>query len=161
MAAFARNEIQVLVSTTVIEVGVNVPNATLMVVENAERFGLSQLHQLRGRVGRGNAQSYCVLVSESNRESATGQRLSALCKTQKGLEIANEDLKMRVIFSLLLPAPPQDRAANSPSRSPPCAPTPPCPKRPPWRQRLFLQTIRSLQKRSTAPRFTGCSGSLP
>lgn len=95
MAAFARNEIQVLVSTTVIEVGVNVPNATLMVVENAERFGLSQLHQLRGRVGRGNAQSYCVLVSESNRESAAGQRLSALCKTQKGLEIANEDLKMR------------------------------------------------------------------
>ena len=95
MTAFARNEIQVLVSTTVIEVGVNVPNATLMIVENADRFGLSQLHQLRGRVGRGTAQSYCILVSESSRKSAAGQRLSTLCNTQKGLEIANEDLKMR------------------------------------------------------------------
>ncbi len=95
MTAFAKNEIQVLVSTTVIEVGVNVPNATLMIVENAERFGLSQLHQLRGRVGRGTVQSYCVLVSECQKESTAFKRLQTVCKTQKGIEIANEDLKLR------------------------------------------------------------------
>ena len=95
MDAFVKGDIQVLVSTTVIEVGVNVPNATLMVVENAERFGLSQLHQLRGRVGRGNAQSYCVLVSDCPEGSVAEKRLQTICKTQKGLEIANEDLKLR------------------------------------------------------------------
>lgn len=94
MSAFSRGEIDLLVATTVIEVGVDVPNATLMVIENAERFGLSQLHQLRGRVGRGSSQSYCVLVS-SNRSPETRQRLRALCATNDGFRIAEEDLKLR------------------------------------------------------------------
>jgi len=94
MSAFGAGEIDVLVSTTVIEVGVDVPNATLMVVENAERFGLSQLHQLRGRVGRGGSQSYCVLVSASRSEE-TRRRLKALCATNDGFRIAEEDLKLR------------------------------------------------------------------
>ena len=94
MAAFARGEQDILVATTVIEVGVDVPNATLMVVENADRFGLSQLHQLRGRVGRGAAKSYCVLFT-SNRNPETLQRLKALCKTNDGFEISREDLALR------------------------------------------------------------------
>ncbi len=94
MAAFADGEYDILVSTTVIEVGVDVPNATLMVVENADRFGLSQLHQLRGRIGRGTAQSYCVLVSD-NRNAETRARLKALCATTDGFRIAEEDLKQR------------------------------------------------------------------
>ena len=94
MAAFARQEADVLVATTVIEVGVDVPNATLMVIEDADRFGLSQLHQLRGRVGRGSAKSYCILTTH-NRNSETIQRLKALCKTTDGFKIAEEDLKLR------------------------------------------------------------------
>ncbi len=94
MAAFARGEADVLVATTVIEVGVDVPNATLMVIEDADRFGLSQLHQLRGRVGRGGSKSYCILTSH-NKNPETLQRLKALCKTNDGFQIAQEDLKMR------------------------------------------------------------------
>ena len=94
MAAFARGEADVLVATTVIEVGVDVPNATLMVIEDADRFGLSQLHQLRGRVGRGTAKSYCILTTR-NRNPETLQRLKALCKTADGFQIAEEDLKLR------------------------------------------------------------------
>ena len=94
MAAFAKGEADVLVATTVIEVGVDVPNATLMVIEDADRFGLSQLHQLRGRVGRGGHQSYCILTSH-NRNQETLARLKALCKTTDGFKIAEEDLKMR------------------------------------------------------------------
>ena len=94
MASFARGEADVLVATTVIEVGVDVPNATLMVIEDADRFGLSQLHQLRGRVGRGGSKSYCILTSH-NRNPDTQQRLKALCKTTDGFKIAEEDLKMR------------------------------------------------------------------
>ena len=94
MRAFARGEYNILVATTVIEVGVDVPNATLMVIENADRFGLSQLHQLRGRVGRGDAKSYCILFS-SNRNPETLQRLKALCKTNDGFEISREDLALR------------------------------------------------------------------
>ncbi len=94
MAAFARGEADVLVATTVIEVGVDVPNATLMVIEDADRFGLSQLHQLRGRVGRGKAKSYCILTTH-NRNADTIQRLKALCKTTDGFKIAEEDLKLR------------------------------------------------------------------
>ena len=94
MAAFARGEYDILVATTVIEVGVDVPNATLMVVENADRFGLSQLHQLRGRVGRGAAKSYCVLFT-SNHKPETLKRLKALCKTNDGFEISREDLALR------------------------------------------------------------------
>ena len=94
MAAFARGEADVLVATTVIEVGVDVPNATLMVIEDADRFGLSQLHQLRGRVGRGSAKSYCVLTTH-NRAPETLQRLKALCATGDGFRIAEEDLKLR------------------------------------------------------------------
>ena len=94
MASFARHEADVLVATTVIEVGVDVPNATLMVVEDADRFGLSQLHQLRGRVGRGDAKSYCILVSH-NKNPETLARLKALCATTDGFKIAEEDLKMR------------------------------------------------------------------
>ena len=94
MAAFARGEADVLVATTVIEVGVDVPNATLMVIEDADRFGLSQLHQLRGRVGRGKAKSFCILTSQ-NKNQETLQRLKALCKTTDGFKIAEEDLQMR------------------------------------------------------------------
>jgi ATP-dependent DNA helicase RecG len=94
MEAFGRNEIQVLVSTTVIEVGINVPNATVMMVENAERFGLSQLHQLRGRVGRGSAQSYCIFMSNSKGKE-TKKRLEILNQSNDGFYIASEDLKLR------------------------------------------------------------------
>lgn len=94
MARFAAGEADVLVATTVIEVGVDVPNATLMVIEDADRFGLSQLHQLRGRVGRGSAKSYCVMTTH-NRNEQTVARLKALCKTNDGFAIAREDLKLR------------------------------------------------------------------
>ena len=94
MAAFAAGESHILVSTTVIEVGVDVPNAAVMVVENAERFGLSQLHQLRGRVGRGQWQSYCILISD-NRGEETRQRLNVMVKTSDGFRIAEEDLRLR------------------------------------------------------------------
>lgn len=94
MAAFSRGEADVLVATTVIEVGVDVPNATLMVIEDADRFGLSQLHQLRGRVGRGQAKSYCILTTH-NRSEQTLARLKALCKTCDGFRIAEEDLALR------------------------------------------------------------------
>ena len=94
MTAFARGEADVLVATTVIEVGVDVPNATLMVIEDADRFGLSQLHQLRGRVGRGDAKSYCILTSH-NKNAETNARLKALCATTDGFKIAEEDLKLR------------------------------------------------------------------
>ncbi|MBE6985570.1 MAG: ATP-dependent DNA helicase RecG [Ruminococcaceae bacterium] len=94
MQAFAAHKYDILVSTTVIEVGVDVPNATLMVVENADRFGLSQLHQLRGRIGRGGAKSYCILVSD-HQNAETRQRLKALCSTTDGFRIAQEDLKLR------------------------------------------------------------------
>ncbi len=94
MEQFARGEIQVLVSTTVVEVGVNVPNATVMMVENAERFGLAQLHQLRGRVGRGAYQSYCIFM-QGNEEEETSRRLEILNKSNDGFFIAGEDLKLR------------------------------------------------------------------
>ena len=94
MTAFSRGEADVLVATTVIEVGVDVPNATLMVIEDADRFGLSQLHQLRGRVGRGKAKSYCILTSR-NKNEQTLARLKALCKTTDGFKIAEEDLSLR------------------------------------------------------------------
>ena len=94
MGAFARQEADVLVATTVIEVGVDVPNATLMVIEDADRFGLSQLHQLRGRVGRGDAKSFCILTSRT-KNAQTLARMKALCKTTDGFEIAEEDLKLR------------------------------------------------------------------
>ena len=94
MRAFAAGEITLLVATTVIEVGVNVPNATVMLVENAERFGLAQLHQLRGRVGRGAGASYCILVSDAPGED-TRARLEALCRTSDGFALAQEDLRLR------------------------------------------------------------------
>ncbi|MEB3187321.1 MAG: ATP-dependent DNA helicase RecG [bacterium] len=92
--AFRRHELDILVSTTVIEVGVDVPNATVMVIENAERFGLSQLHQLRGRVGRGGDQAYCVLVTATQTE-ATRQRMEVMTATQDGFVIAEQDLRLR------------------------------------------------------------------
>ena len=91
MEQFAQNHIQILVSTTVVEVGVNVPNATVMVIERADRFGLAQLHQLRGRVGRGSAQSWCFLAAE--REDR--QRLLTMTQTQDGFEVAKADLELR------------------------------------------------------------------
>lgn len=94
MEQFAKNEIHVLVSTTVVEVGVNVPNATVMMIENAERFGLAQLHQLRGRVGRGDAQSYCIMINATDTEKSR-KRLDILNRSNDGFEIANEDLKLR------------------------------------------------------------------
>ena len=94
MEEFAGGRIDVLVSTTVVEVGVNVPNATVMMVENAERFGLAQLHQLRGRVGRGEAQSYCIMVDHAQSKGSK-QRLSILNRSNDGFLIAGEDLKLR------------------------------------------------------------------
>ena len=94
MNAFSAHEIDILVSTTVIEVGVDVPNSVVMLIENAERFGLSQLHQLRGRVGRGEHKSYCILISD-NKNEETLHRLHTICRTNDGLKIADEDLKTR------------------------------------------------------------------
>jgi ATP-dependent DNA helicase RecG len=95
MRRFQRGEIDVLVSTTVIEVGVDVPNATVMVVEHAERFGMAQLHQLRGRVGRGAAKSYCILVTGDRVSEEAEERLNAMVRTQDGFELAELDLQMR------------------------------------------------------------------
>ena len=94
MAQFAANEISILVSTTVVEVGVDVKNATVMMIENADRFGLSTLHQLRGRVGRGQYKSFCIMVSDNKGEN-TEQRLGVMCRTNNGFEIADMDLKLR------------------------------------------------------------------
>ena len=95
MNRFSKGETNILVSTTVIEVGIDIPNATMMVIENAERFGLSQLHQLRGRVGRGGEQSYCILMSGDKLSTEGRQRLHAMVSTNDGFEIANFDLKLR------------------------------------------------------------------
>ena len=94
MAAFAAGKLDILAATTVIEVGVDGPNAALMLIENAERFGLSQLHQLRGRVGRGKHKSYCVLLSDHRGEESRA-RLRILCQTNDGFRISEEDLRLR------------------------------------------------------------------
>ena len=94
MARFKSGEIKLLIATTVIEVGIDVPNAVIMVIENAEQFGLSQLHQLRGRVGRGSEQSHCILITDSKSEY-TKARVDTMVRTSDGFEIANEDLKLR------------------------------------------------------------------
>ena len=95
MQLFVSGEAQIMVATTVIEVGVNVPNASVMIIENAERFGLSQLHQLRGRVGRGAEQSYCILVTGYKLVEETRKRLEIMVRTNDGFEIAEADLKLR------------------------------------------------------------------
>ena len=95
MQRFVSGETQILVATTVIEVGVNVPNASVMVIMEAQRFGLSQLHQLRGRVGRGANQSYCILVSSHKLTAETRKRLDIMCETNDGFRIAEADLKLR------------------------------------------------------------------
>ena len=95
MSAFVAGEIKILVSTTVIEVGVDVPNASVMVVEHAERFGLSQLHQLRGRVGRGAEKSYCLLLTSDKRTAIAEERLGIMAKTNDGFIIAEKDLELR------------------------------------------------------------------
>lgn len=95
MRQFKSGEAQILVATSVIEVGVDVPNATVMVIESAERFGLSQLHQLRGRVGRGAEQSYCILMSGEKLSKEARQRLQAMCETNDGFRLAELDLKLR------------------------------------------------------------------
>jgi ATP-dependent DNA helicase RecG len=95
MQRFVKGETQIMVATTVIEVGVNVPNATVMVIENAERFGLAQLHQLRGRVGRGADNSYCVLMSGNKLTKDGKTRLQTMVRTQDGFEISEIDLQLR------------------------------------------------------------------
>jgi len=95
MQRFAAAKTQIMVATTVIEVGVNVPNATVMVIESAERFGLSQLHQLRGRVGRGGEQSFCILISGTKLSEDAQTRLQTMVRTNDGFEIAETDLKLR------------------------------------------------------------------
>jgi ATP-dependent DNA helicase RecG len=95
MQRFVRGDTQIMVSTTVIEVGVNVPNATVIVIESAEKFGLSQLHQLRGRVGRGAEKSYCVLLTGNKISREAKERLSILCQTNDGFKIAEKDLELR------------------------------------------------------------------
>jgi ATP-dependent DNA helicase RecG len=95
MRRFQRREVDVLIATTVIEVGVDVPNATMMVIEHAERFGLAQMHQLRGRVGRGNAQSYCILMTGGKISAPAAERLAAMVRTQNGFELAELDLQLR------------------------------------------------------------------
>jgi ATP-dependent DNA helicase RecG len=95
MQRFVKGESQILVDTTVIEVGVNVPNASVMVILDAQRFGLSQLHQLRGRVGRGADQSYCILVTNYKLSTETRKRIDIMCETNDGFEIAEAELKLR------------------------------------------------------------------
>jgi len=95
MRRFQRREVDVLIATTVIEVGVDVPNATMMVIEHAERFGLAQMHQLRGRVGRGHAKSYCILMTGGKISAAAAERLAAMVRTQDGFELAELDLQLR------------------------------------------------------------------
>src|SRR5690606_37869430 len=92
---FAKGETQILVATTVIEVGVNVPNASVMVIESAEKFGLSQLHQLRGRVGRGAEQSYCILMTKDGLTDDAFQRISTMVRTNDGFEVAEVDMQLR------------------------------------------------------------------
>ena len=95
MNRFLKGEIDILVSTTVIEVGVNVPNASVMIIENSERFGLSQLHQLRGRVGRGSYDSYCILMTKDKISKDAKVRINAMVKSNDGFEISEVDLKLR------------------------------------------------------------------
>ena len=95
MELFVSGQAQILVATTVIEVGVNVPNASVMIIENAERFGLSQLHQLRGRVGRGADQSYCILMTKHQIAGDTRKRLEVMVQSNDGFKIAEEDMKLR------------------------------------------------------------------
>ena len=95
MQRFVRNDTQIMVSTTVIEVGVNVPNASVMVIENAEKFGLSQLHQLRGRVGRGSEKSFCILLTSHKLNNDARERLKTMCATNDGFKIAEKDLELR------------------------------------------------------------------
>ncbi len=95
MQRFKINDTQIMVGTTVIEVGVDVPNASVMVIENAEKFGLSQLHQLRGRVGRGAEKSFCILLSGSKLNNDAAERLKIMCDTNDGFKIAEKDLELR------------------------------------------------------------------
>jgi ATP-dependent DNA helicase RecG len=95
MQRFVKGDTQIMVSTTVIEVGVDVPNATVMVIENAEKFGLSQLHQLRGRVGRGGEKSYCILITPPKLGNDARERIKTMCATNNGFEIAEKDLELR------------------------------------------------------------------
>ena len=95
MQRFKRGEVQILVSTTVVEVGVDVPNASVMLIEHAERFGLSQLHQLRGRIGRGSAKSFCLLLAEEQRNEVSTERLRTMTETTDGFKISEIDLKLR------------------------------------------------------------------
>ena len=95
MEAFAAGRADILVATSVIEVGVDVPNASVMVIESAERFGLSQLHQLRGRVGRGSEKSYCILMTGNRISKDSRRRIELMCATENGFELAEEDMKMR------------------------------------------------------------------
>ena len=104
MQRFAKNDTQIMVSTTVIEVGVNVPNATVMVIESAEKFGLSQLHQLRGRVGRSEHKSFCILLTGPKLNSEARERLQTMCSTNDGFKIAEKDLELAHFYQALIQA---------------------------------------------------------
>lgn len=118
MASFADDKVKILVATTVIEVGVNVPNANIMVIEHAERFGLAQLHQLRGRVGRGDRQSFCMLLYKAPLGKIAGERLEMMEKTEDGFEIAEKDLELRgggEVLGARQSGVPEYRVANVPN----------------------------------------------
>ena len=100
METFARGDIQILVATTVIEVGIDVPEATIMIIEHAERFGLAQLHQLRGRIGRGKRESFCLLLAAKNLTKTAKARLKVMRETEDGFLIAEQDLKLRGVLNL-------------------------------------------------------------
>ena len=165
MAAFAGNHLKVLVATTVIEVGVNVPNANIMVIEHAERFGLAQLHQLRGRVGRGTRESFCMLLYKAPLGETARQRLEMMERTEDGFLIAEKDLELRgggEVLGARQSGMPEFRVAEVPT-SPTCWPPPATTPAWCWARTRSCRSPRGEALRccstcSSATRPSGCSG---